>query len=91
MTELSPGQDAATAEIIAHYNRYAESQRLSQDIGPLELARTQELIARYLPPPPACVLDVGGGTGIYAYWLAELGYPTHLVDLVRTRGVDHLN
>jgi ubiquinone/menaquinone biosynthesis C-methylase UbiE len=42
--------------------------------------RTQELLARYLPPPPATVLDVGGGAGVYAFWLAERGYRVHLID-----------
>ena len=45
-----------------------------------ERFRTQELLLRYLPAPPAVVLDVGGGTGQYATWLAALGYTVHLVD-----------
>lgn len=68
-------------EIIEHYRRYDESQRLKSDIGPLELARTKELILRYLPPPPAVVLDVGGASGVYSFWLAGLGYLVHLVDI----------
>lgn len=67
--------------IIDHYNRYDESRRLQGDIGPLEKARTQELISRYLPPPPAIVLDVGGASGVYSFWLAAQGYPVHLVDI----------
>ena len=31
---------------------------------------------------PARVLDVGGGPGAYAAWLADLGYAVHLVDPV---------
>jgi ubiquinone/menaquinone biosynthesis C-methylase UbiE len=73
---------AGVAEIIEHYNRYDESRRLQRDIGPFEFARTQELILRYLPPAPANVLDVGGGTGVYSFWLASLGYDVHLVDIV---------
>jgi hypothetical protein len=30
----------------------------------LERVRTQELLARFLPPPPATVLDVGGGRSL---------------------------
>lgn len=48
----------------------------------LEFARTQELLQRYLPPPPAEILDVGGGPGVYAAWLARAGYHVHLVDPV---------
>jgi ubiquinone/menaquinone biosynthesis C-methylase UbiE len=68
--------------IIDHYTIYDEAERLKHDIGPLELARTKELLLRYLPPAPAIVLDVGGATGVYAFWLAELGYSVHLVDIV---------
>ena len=56
-------------QIIDHYNQYDEAERLKHDIGPLEQIRTQELITRYLPPAPAVVLDVGGATGVYSFWL----------------------
>jgi ubiquinone/menaquinone biosynthesis C-methylase UbiE len=80
LSDRSPG--SAVQEIIDHYNTYDESERLSKDIGPLELVRTRELVLRYLPPPPAVVLDVGGATGAYSFWLASLGYRVHLVDIV---------
>lgn len=69
-------------QIIAYYNRYDEDERLEHDIGPLERARTRELLTRYLPHPPAVVLDVGGASGAYSFWLAGLGYEVHLVDIV---------
>ena len=69
-------------KIIDHYNTYDEAKRLRNDIGPLELLRTQELIMRYLPPPSAIILDVGGATGTYSFWLAGLGHSVHLVDVV---------
>ncbi len=37
-------------EIIDYYRDGTEAQRLAQGIGRLELARTQELLQRYLPP-----------------------------------------
>jgi SAM-dependent methyltransferase len=74
--------ESTEAQIIDHYNRYDEAERLKHDIGPLELVRTQELIMRYLPPTPAVVMDVGGASGVYSFWLAGLGYSVHLVDLV---------
>jgi len=67
-------------EIKAYYDRHGEALRLSQSHGPIELARTQEIILRHLPPPPGTILDVGGGTGVYAAWLAARGYCVHLVD-----------
>ena len=69
-------------EIQSYYNRGTEADRLSTGIGPLELARTQELITRYFPPPPAVVFDVGGGPGAYSCWLARSGYEVHLIDAV---------
>ncbi|MFD7918444.1 class I SAM-dependent methyltransferase [Streptomyces sp. NPDC059740] len=60
-----------------------ESQRLSATAeGVLELVRTQELLRRYLPAPPAHVLDVGGGPGAHARWLVADGYQVTLVDPV---------
>lgn len=42
--------------------------------------RTKELLVRFLPEPPAHVLDIGGGPGEYAAWLADRGYTVRLVD-----------
>jgi ubiquinone/menaquinone biosynthesis C-methylase UbiE len=69
-------------EIAAYYAQGLERDRLAGGAGALELARTQVLLERYLPTPPAIVADVGGGPGRYAVWLAERGYHMHLVDPV---------
>jgi ubiquinone/menaquinone biosynthesis C-methylase UbiE len=74
--------DGIDPEILDHYGEGGERTRLSAGSGLLELLRTQELLTRYLPPPPAIILDVGGGPGVYAAWLAEQGYEVHLVDPV---------
>lgn len=62
-----------------HGERFDEVDRLDRSaVGRLELARTKELLERVLPPAPAEVLDVGGGgPGVYAAWLASLGYRAH--------------
>jgi ubiquinone/menaquinone biosynthesis C-methylase UbiE len=70
------------AEILGHYASGYEAQRLFQGASQIELVRTQELVMRYLPPPPAVIFDVGGGPGVYACWLAKQGYEVHLVDAV---------
>lgn len=63
-------------------NEDRKRERLLQGLGQLELTRTQELLSRYLPDPPAVIFDVGGGSGIYACWLAQQGYEVHLIDAV---------
>lgn len=70
--------------IMAFYrDRYDEDTRLTRSRhGQLDFIRTQELLRRLLPPVPARVLDVGGGTGVHARWLADDGYVVHLVDPV---------
>jgi ubiquinone/menaquinone biosynthesis C-methylase UbiE len=67
-------------EIIAHYEVYDEASRLQSGGGLLERDRTRELLDRFLPPVPAKVLDVGGGTGVHALWLAGRGYEVDLID-----------
>jgi ubiquinone/menaquinone biosynthesis C-methylase UbiE len=71
-------------DVLTFYSeRYVEDDRLRvRAHGVLERVRTQELIARFLPPPPAAILDVGGGTGVHAEWLAGLGYDVRVVDPV---------
>ena len=41
-----------------------------------------EIIRRFLPPPPARILDVGGGPGRYALDLQAAGYVVELVDVL---------
>ena len=53
-------------EMQVYYELGLEANRLFHGHGHLELARTQEIILRHLPPAPCAVLDVGGGPGVYA-------------------------
>jgi len=71
-----------SSEILAYYGRGNEEQRLAVSVGRLEWIRTWDILARHLPPAPSRVLDVGGGTGVYALPLAERGYRVHLIDAV---------
>ena len=70
--------------IAAFYDEhYEEADRLHINaFGRLERERTKELLLRELPPAPAHILDVGGGPGVYAAWLASLGYTVTLIDPV---------
>jgi ubiquinone/menaquinone biosynthesis C-methylase UbiE len=69
-------------EIARYYQEVAEEVRLTAGPSQLEFARTKEVVLRYLSPPPATILDVGGASGAYALWLAERGYQVHLIDPV---------
>ena len=74
------GVDDAEA-ILGHYQAIREEERITAGLGQLELVRTQEILRRHLPPPPARILDIGGATGVHAAWLAEDGYNVHVVDI----------
>ena len=70
-------------EIVSFYTKsFDESKRLTDGFGQLERTRTEELIIRFIPKPPAVVIDVGGATGIYSFFIAGLGHEVHLVDIV---------
>lgn len=71
-------------DIVLHYeDRYDEDIRLSKDgLGRLEMLRTRAILERHLPDPPAAVLDIGGGPGVYAVQLNEAGYDVELIDIV---------
>lgn len=72
-----------TDRLVAWYRDHDdEAGRLGRPMGRLEHARTMDVLARHLPPPPATVLDVGGGPGAYAVPLAGAGYEVALLDLV---------
>ena len=71
-----------TSEILAYYGRGNEEQRLTASVGRLEWIRTWDILERHVPPAPSRVLDVGGGTGVYALPLAERGHRVHLIDAV---------
>jgi ubiquinone/menaquinone biosynthesis C-methylase UbiE len=69
-------------EIEGYYLLGAEAERLAAELGELERLRTQQIMARELPPPPAVIFDVGGAAGVYAIPLAKQGYRVHLSDPV---------
>jgi hypothetical protein len=60
------------AEILARHAEGREHGRL-RGRPSLELLRTPVLLDRFLPGPPARVLDVGGASGVYASRLAPEG------------------
>ncbi|MDP9311783.1 MAG: class I SAM-dependent methyltransferase, partial [Chloroflexota bacterium] len=56
------------------YNTNAHAEWMRLDRHRTEFAVTLRALAEFLPPPPATLLDVGGGPGRYAITLARQGY-----------------
>jgi SAM-dependent methyltransferase len=67
--------------VRSHYDRNPESLRLLGSPGRLEFERTKALIARSLPPGKLDILDLGGATGAYSFWLSEMGHRLTLIDI----------
>lgn len=64
------------------YETGIEKRRLEERWGRLEKVRVENLLQRLLPKAPATVLDVGGGTGVHSFFLAQKGYEVYLIDPV---------
>jgi SAM-dependent methyltransferase len=70
-------------DVTAHYSLGVEERRLTEDgSSRIEFERTKELLARTIPTAPQRILDIGGGPGRYASWLAGRGHRVSLVDVV---------
>ena len=75
-------EDRSIQTVVAHYNNFSEEERLSDTWGQIEFVRSIEILKRYIPEPPAEVLDIGGAAGRYACWLAQEGYEVTLINPV---------
>jgi SAM-dependent methyltransferase len=69
-------------DVQRYYAHGAEAERLNYGPGKLERLRTKEILSRFLPGPPARILDIGGGAGAYSLWLLENGYEVDLIEPV---------
>ncbi|WP_406126906.1 methyltransferase domain-containing protein [Streptomyces sp. NBC_00989] len=69
-------------DVLRYYNEGMEQDRLADPRRSIEFLRTMDILHRHLPPPPAKILDIGGGPGRYALALAAAGYQMTLVDPV---------
>jgi len=72
-----------SSPIITHFysSTGMETNRLEQNIFKLEKERSQEIIERYLKQTMT-IADIGGATGVYSFWLHDMGYNVHLLDAV---------
>ncbi len=85
MSDESGNSSYVKPEIFDYYSeKFSEADRLDDDYNRIELLRTRDILERFLPAPPAVVLDVGGAAGVYTLWLLEKDYEVHLIDPVTT-------
>ncbi len=82
MTRNKDSNSPRPEYVAEHYSSGYEANRLQTGHGQIDRERSRELLQRFLPQPPAKILDVGGGPGGHACWLAKLGYEVHLIDIV---------
>jgi ubiquinone/menaquinone biosynthesis C-methylase UbiE len=68
-------------DVERYYDEDAHREWARLDRDRVEFAVTLRAFDEYLPPPPARVLDVGGGPGRYAIELARRGYDVTLADI----------
>ncbi len=73
--------ESPSREIARYYDLQAEQEWERMDRHRTEFAVTLRALAEHLPPPPARLLDCGGGPGRYAIELARQGYEVTLFDL----------
>jgi len=64
-----------------YYDAQAQLEWARLDRDKIEFAVTLRALDEYLPPPPARVLDIGGGPGRYAIELTRRGYDVTLADI----------
>jgi len=70
-----------SAWIKGYYDQQSEYEWQRMERHRTEFAVTERALIEHLPPPPARILDCGGGPGRYAIALAQRGYQVTLFDL----------
>jgi S-adenosylmethionine-dependent methyltransferase len=73
---MSPAMDVQN-----YYEQNAEAEWMRLERHRTEFSVTMRVLKEFLPPPPALVLDIGGGPGRYAIELAKIGHQVTLLDL----------
>ena len=68
-------------KVRSYYQNFDEDNRLFKDYsGRLEFDRTVKILKKFLPAK-AKILDLGGASGTYSFFLVEMGYDVWLADL----------
>ncbi len=82
--------DNVSKEIVDSYVDFEEENRLKDDFGRFEKEYTQKLILENCKNKDIEIYDVGGATGAYSFWLSDLGYNVHLIDIT-TKHIEMAN
>ncbi len=68
--------------IVDYYvESYNEDRRHTDPFGIIQEIRTKQLLERFITQPQMNILDIGGATGIYSFFLADLGHNVTLLDI----------
>lgn len=78
---MATGPFYEMTNVERYYDGNAHSEWARLDRDRIEFAVTLRALDEYLPPPPARVLDIGGGPGRYAMELTRRGYQVTLADI----------
>jgi S-adenosylmethionine-dependent methyltransferase len=71
------------SSVEQYYNQHTTTEWQRLERHRTEFAVTLRAFTEFLPPPPAAILDVGGGPGRYAIALSQQGYQVTLVDVAQ--------
>lgn len=74
------GKQLISREIEMFYNKASEETRLEKGMGVFEFTRIKSLIEKYINKERSTIIDIGGGTGKYAEWLAKKGHCVSLIE-----------
>lgn len=66
--------------VKSFYQNYNEDKRMVENI--LEYVRCKDIISRSLKKDCMSILDIGGATGAFSFWLAEKGHRVSLIDFM---------
>lgn len=73
--------DTMTDLVESYYDQHPGEEWERLERHRTELALTKRALRAHLPPPPASIIDIGGGPGRYTIELTRWGYQVTLVDM----------
>jgi SAM-dependent methyltransferase len=83
-------KNAPTARVRGSHGYTEQAEELVTRYEGIDFETKHKAVLPLLPPPPACAIDIGAGSGADAAWLAERGYRVVTVeptDAMRSRAI----